>query len=86
MFLEILLVACISMVLFSYKWLHRNDDFFKKRGIPYLRPTLFLGNTGKLTLGRCTMFELLQSTYQALPNERFVRLINKRILVQILAD
>lgn len=67
----LLLTAGVTLVLYLvYRWLHRNDDYFKERGIPHLQPTLLLGNTGALAMGRCTVLELSERIYKALPNER----------------
>lgn len=70
MILELLAVGVLLLFYVVYKWLRRNDDYFKTRGIPYMQPTLLLGNTGGLYLGRYNMMDLSEKMYNSIPNEK----------------
>lgn len=70
MILELLAVSVLLLLYVAYKWLRRNDDYFKARGIPYMQPTLLLGNTGGLFLGRYNMMDLSEKMYNSIPNEK----------------
>lgn len=47
MFLIILLV--ISFVVAIYKWATKNNDFFAKQGIPFLKPLFLIGSSGRFS-------------------------------------
>lgn len=53
-----------------YKYLTRNDGVFTKRGVPFLKPTVLLGNLGSLVTGRENGFEFFQNKYDMFKHEK----------------
>lgn len=47
-FLVILLLSAITALLYVYLTWHK--DYFENLGVPYVKPTLFFGNTPNLVL------------------------------------
>lgn len=42
---SVLLPLGISLILYGiYKWMTINNDYFEKRGIQHIKPTIALGN------------------------------------------
>lgn len=66
--IELLLLTIL--ILGIYKYLTKNDGVFEKRGVPYLKPTILLGNLGALVTGRENGFEFFQSKYDKFKNDK----------------
>lgn len=47
MFLIILLVIALTVAI--YKWATKNNDFFLKHGVPYLKPSFLIGSSGRFS-------------------------------------
>lgn len=60
----------VIVIIAIYKYLTRNDDMFEKRGIPYLKPTILLGNLGALATGRENGIEYFQNKYDLFKDEK----------------
>lgn len=63
----------ISAVIFAiYKYLRRNDDFFKKRGVKYAEPTLLFGNMFGLftSESKSNGLSVFQELYNKFRNEK----------------
>lgn len=69
-FLWLLFTGVAVLLVFLYRWVTKNNDYFKLRGIPSNRPTFLLGSTGAFFLGRYRPDEYLQSLYKSFPNEK----------------
>lgn len=68
--LWLILTGLGLLLLLLYRWATKNNDYFKLRGIPSVRPTFLLGNTGAFMMGRHRPNEYLKSLYNAFPNEK----------------
>lgn len=65
---EILLLLILLLGL--YKFLTRNNDFFKNRGVKFMKPMLLLGNTFDLISGREDGASIMLSFCRKFPNEK----------------
>lgn len=66
MFDILLIFVAISLFAFSfYKWTTKNDEYFKDRNFPFMKPTFLLGNLGKFMLKQQTAHEFSDSLYYA---------------------
>lgn len=71
MLAEILAITAISLFFVAfYKWATLNNDYFERRQMKYMKPTLFFGNTGGFLINKYTAMEFSQLLYQAFPNEQ----------------
>ncbi|NP_001165995.1 cytochrome P450 6AQ4 [Nasonia vitripennis] len=74
----------ISAVLLGlYLYFRRNLDYWKKRGVKYVEPTLFFGNTVPCLLARKTPDVLIREIYEKGAGEQFIgfHVFNKPYLV-----
>lgn len=67
MFLIILLVIALSVAIF--KWVTKNNDFFAKRGIPYLKPLFLIGSSGQF-LGKKSPQQSIIDHYNQFPDSK----------------
>lgn len=66
----ILLTITILLFVYAlYKKLTENDDYFKKKGIPFIKPKFFLTS---LFLKKKSPQEKLMEQYNSFPEARFV--------------
>lgn len=64
-----LVVVTIISILF-YKWATRNNNFFIKRGIPALKPSFLLGNSGEFFMKRIEWEDFVKRLYFSFPDEK----------------
>lgn len=64
------LVIVAVFILLVYKWLTKDNDYFIKRGIPALKPTFMLGNTGKFYTKQIGLIDLVTKLYNDFPDEK----------------
>uniref|UniRef100_A0A1I8PP43 Cytochrome P450 n=1 Tax=Stomoxys calcitrans TaxID=35570 RepID=A0A1I8PP43_STOCA len=62
MWIELLILASVCLYLI-YRHKTSNNDYFKKRGIPYAKPVPFLGNFWQMMLGGKSMFDIIVDIY-----------------------
>lgn len=58
-----LLLLFVFVGWLSYKWLTSNDDYFKKRGVPYIEPVPLFGNALPAMIGRESVVDLFNRGY-----------------------
>lgn len=63
MWYEFLALLGVASFLF-YRWMTRNNDHFEKRGIPYKKPTFFLGAFWELLFKKKTIFDIVKDIYR----------------------
>lgn len=67
----VLLATGVVLIGYAfYKWATQNNDYFTKRGIKHLTPTLLLGNSAAFVTRKYTAPEFALSIYNAFPKER----------------
>lgn len=64
------LVILTIFILFVYKWLTKNNDYFIKRGIPALKPTFMFGNSGEFYTKQIGLIDLVKKLYNDFPEEK----------------
>lgn len=62
MWLEFLILLILILVLF-YRWATINNDFFKKRGIPYDKPSFLMGSFAEAVGKKKSFYELIIDLY-----------------------
>lgn len=67
-FIELTLFAFALMSV--YKFLIKNHDFFEKRGVKYLKPTILFGNIFGLLTGRENGISVFEKPYKKFKNEK----------------
>ncbi|XP_049767432.1 cytochrome P450 6j1-like [Schistocerca cancellata] len=67
-----LLDAVLLLVPLLYWYMTRNFGYWKKLGIPYWKPTPFVGNMGSVVLGRKHMGEPVLECYHMAGDARFM--------------
>ena len=67
------LISVITAILIGlYFYVTRNFKFWKERGVPYVKPTLFFGNLKECTLQKTTIGEQLQRIYNEHSDKPYV--------------
>lgn len=66
--IEIILFLIVLLGL--YKLLMKNNDFFKKRGVKFIKPLPLFGNTFDLIAGREDGVSVMLSFCRKFPNEK----------------
>lgn len=64
---NLLLEAAMLLTIFTcavYLVLTRHFSFWRRRGVPYLKPKLLVGSFGETALGRLNMGQVLQDAYK----------------------
>lgn len=60
----------ILVIFLFYKLGSKNFDYWKKKGVPYIKPTLFFGNSGPLLLGKVAEADHNGNLYNQLKGHR----------------
>ena len=63
MFGSWLLLVAVILVWIVYKYLTWNHDFWKKRGVPYIKPLPVFGNIKDGILRKKTVGQAIQDLY-----------------------
>lgn len=72
----------IALAVVIYKWATKNNDFFAKQGIPYLKPKFLIGSSGRFS-GKQSAQDNIIDHYNQFPESKYVQtLISKFILFQ----
>ncbi|XP_017041063.1 probable cytochrome P450 9f2 [Drosophila ficusphila] len=74
---ESLALLAIAFALF-YRWATANNDFFKDRGIPYEKPTLYFGNMADMFLRKKAMFDVVCNLYKKGGSSKFFGIFEQR--------
>lgn len=70
---SILLLSAFGLLaLMFYKWATQNSDFFVKRGVKHLKPTLIFGNTAEFFFQRIGIYEFVDKLYNSFPSEKYI--------------
>lgn len=69
MIAEFLLWSGVSLLLYAfYKWGTIHNDYFKKRGVSFIKPTFLIGsNAGFFMFRKQDMIEFMDDVYRANP-------------------
>lgn len=65
-------ILFIGVIWALYTWANYHNDVFKRRGVPHLKATPFLGNTAGLFLRRETFIDSFMRVYWGHPKESVV--------------
>ena len=66
------IAAVLAVLAVVYYRATRNFDFFKKRGIPYEKPIVCLGNLWELFFQRLSFAEIVEKIYNSNPESKYV--------------
>lgn len=66
------LVIFIIIARMIYRWATKNNDYFIKRGIPALKPTLIFGNSAEFFTKQIDLIDFVKKLYNDFPNEKYV--------------
>lgn len=73
MFAELLLTVAVALIAYAfYIWATINNEYFNRRGLKFVKPTLLLGETGKMFLSKITAVDLAKKVYDRFPKEPYV--------------
>lgn len=73
MIAELLLASGIGLIAYAfYKWATQNNDYFTKRGLKQMTPSLLLGNSAPFINRKMDATQYAMSLYGAFPNERYL--------------
>jgi len=64
-------VAAVLLFVICLWYTTQDFDYFKKRGIPYIKPLPFVGNFWSVVIGRENMMLAIQPIYEKLKHNRF---------------
>lgn len=68
---DLLYFVGISLIIYSfYKWATQNNDYFKRRGLPHMKPKFLIGNTGGLFMRQYAAYDFVRELYNKFPKER----------------
>lgn len=66
-----LIPLAICLFLYAiYKWVTQNNNYFKDRNIPHLKPQFIVGNTGGLFMNKYRANEYILNMYNKFPSEK----------------
>lgn len=66
----LVLLEVIVVLFLVYKFLTSNWDYFDKKGIPFMKPTIVVGSRSDLLLHNKSMPEVVQEWYDAFKNDK----------------
>nr|ULR85615.1 cytochrome P450 [Spodoptera frugiperda] len=65
------MILCLTILCSLYFYYTSTFDFFEKRGIPYRKPVIFVGNLGPRLRGKQSFHEFQLETYKYFKGNRF---------------
>lgn len=68
--MSLILYALVAILFVAYKLLTKKNDYFDKKGIPYMKPVPLLGSRTDLILRNKSMPEVVKMWYNSFPNEK----------------
>lgn len=60
----------LIVILWAYKFLIKNHDFFERRDVKYVKPTILFGNFLGLLVGREDAISVFQKPYDMFRSEK----------------
>lgn len=75
----------IALGVVIYKWATKNNDFFVKQGVPYLKPSFLIGSSGRFS-GKKSPQDSIIDHYNQFPESKYVRTLlffNKFIFLKL---
>ena len=81
----ILYLAVAALYLF-YKWVKKNDDFFKERGIAYKKPVFMFGSNLNMLTKKDSLPETISKWYNEFYDEKIVGLFEMRTPLLMVKD
>lgn len=70
LFVTLFAIAITAFVYTFYNWLTKNADYFRKKGLKYVKLTSLNENFGAVTYRKYVLYEFLQRLYNMFPNEK----------------
>lgn len=70
-FLAQVSVSIITIIVLFYKWATQNDLYFKKRGVPALKPVLFFGNSADFFTKKVDLIDFVKKLYNDFPDKKY---------------
>lgn len=64
-------LAAIFSLYVVYKWGTKNNDYFDKLNVRFIKPWFLLGNKNSLLMRKQNFIEFASDIYNAFPNERY---------------
>uniref|UniRef100_A0A1B0D3B2 Cytochrome P450 n=1 Tax=Phlebotomus papatasi TaxID=29031 RepID=A0A1B0D3B2_PHLPP len=78
------------IVVFLVKYIidrgYKNEDFFKDKGIKYIKPTFIFGNSSNLVLRKKPILEFFKDSCLAMPNEKLIGMFEFRTPFVLVRD
>jgi hypothetical protein len=68
--MSFVLYAIVAMLFLIYKFVTRNDDYFVKKGIPFSKPTFFVGSRMDLILRNKSIIQVICDWYNEFRDEK----------------
>lgn len=62
--------SVIILFYLMYKWASQNHDYFIKRGVPALKPSLIFGNSTEFFTKKIELIDFVKKLYNDFPNEK----------------
>lgn len=78
--MSLVLYALAAVLYLIYKLVTANNDYFEKKGIPYLKPKFLIGSRSDLILRNKSMPQVIKEWYDAFPNDKYLRIYLKKNL------
>lgn len=63
-------IAMVIVVYLFYKWATQNDQYFVKRRVPALKPSLLFGNSADFFTKKIDLIEFVKKLYNDFPDEK----------------
>lgn len=71
--MSLVLYALAAVLYLIYKLVTANNDYFEKKGIPYMKPKFLVGSRSDLLLRNKSMPQVIQEWYEAFPHDKYLR-------------
>ena len=67
-----MILACLLVLAayLFYKWATSNNDFFKKKRIPFVKPVFLLGSSAHMFIKKSSLPDLVQKLYDDFKDEK----------------
>lgn len=75
-----LIIGIVSVIFLLYKWITANNDYFKKRGIPF-KPADIFSTAFAMASNKKPITEWLVEWYNELEGEKYAICVNFRLLL-----
>lgn len=79
-YLSLALIIVILSIVLGLLWRegNRNFDCFEKQGIPYVKPTMFVGNIWPVISGKMAMMNFVIDMFNRFPEAKVVGLFGRQ--------